>query len=375
MKTATHASVAILGLPISRVTMPQAVARIEEMIGSGESHQVATASLDFACNALKDQYLKRIGCECGMVLPEKAMVWLSRLLGNPVNSGVSAVELIPELARVSAARGYGIYLLGATDQTLRRTVEVLGKRHPGVRIVGTASPENQPVHEMDNDDLLEKIEAAQPDILLVALDSPKQEVWIHRHRHRLKVPVSIGVGRALEEVAGDRSAPRFRMSLTAAMDMACMLARLPLAMLANHLQPDERIQGRLKVEVQGTVRIVGTPAKVSGEICRSLIAEARAASAAGQTMVVDMSSTIRIEADGLGGLLEVRRILLSEGLWIWLAGMSNPVRRVLQFADMSDLFRIAASTSEAIRFTSAAPGSRAGGLGQQGVRPRVARAG
>jgi N-acetylglucosaminyldiphosphoundecaprenol N-acetyl-beta-D-mannosaminyltransferase len=147
-------------------------------------------------------------------------------------------------------------------------------------------------------------------------------------------------------------------------------------MLASHLQPDERRQGKLKVEVEGTVRVVATPPKVSGEICRSLVLEARAASAAGQTLVVDMSATIRIEADGLGGLLEIRRILLSEGLWIWLAGMSNPVRRVLQFADMSDLFRIAASTAEAIRFTTVAGalGSRASGARQKVSGAHVARA-
>ena len=71
-------------------------------------------------------------------------------------------------------------------------------------------------------------------------------------------------------------------------------------------------------------------------------------------MVIDMSATIRVEADGLGGLLEARRILLGGGLWIWLAGMSNPVRRVLQFSAMADLFRIAATPAEAIRFTSVA---------------------
>ena len=54
------------------------------------------------------------------------------------------------------------------------------------------------------------------------------------------------------------------------------------------------------------------------------------------------------------GLLEARRVLLAAGLWIWLTGMSNPVRRVLQFSAMSDLFRIAGTTSEAIQYTRSA---------------------
>ncbi len=107
------------------------------------------------------------------------------------------------------------------------------------------------------------------------------------------------------------------------------------------------------MQVKDSVRVIATPAKLSGEACHWLVREAKCAVLAGQPMVVDMTATIRVEADGLGGLLEARRILLAEGLWIWLAGMSNPVRRVLQFSAMSDLFRIAATAAEAVHFTEA----------------------
>jgi N-acetylglucosaminyldiphosphoundecaprenol N-acetyl-beta-D-mannosaminyltransferase len=140
-------------------------------------------------------------------------------------------------------------------------------------------------------------------------------------------------------------------------DAAALLVHLPLGLAANRLQPEERRQGRLNVQVQGSVRVIATPAKLSGDVCRWLAREAKSSAGAGQSMVVDMSATIRVEADGLGGLLEARRILLADGLWIWLAGMSNPVRRVLQFSAMSDLFRIAATAAEAVHFTLAAQSS------------------
>ena len=107
----------------------------------------------------------------------------------------------------------------------------------------------------------------------------------------------------------------------------------------------------MKVDVHGTVRVIATPAKLNGSVSTWLASEAKLAAAAGQTLVVDMSATIRAEADGLGGLLEARRILLAQGLWIWLTGMSNPVRRVLQFSAMADLFRIAATAAEAMQYT------------------------
>jgi N-acetylglucosaminyldiphosphoundecaprenol N-acetyl-beta-D-mannosaminyltransferase len=366
-------TVALFGLPITNVTMAQAVARVEEQILSGKTHQIATANLDFARNSLQDQYLHQIICECSMVLPDGApMLWASTLFRTRLRERVTGVDLIPELARLSAERGYGIYLLGSTEESSRRAMEALEERFPGVRIVGRSSPQTQPLHAMDNERLLRSIEEARPDVLLVAFGNPKQEIWIHRHRDRLKVPVAIGIGGALDIIGGQlRRAPKwmqklqlewfyrmvqepFRLIPRYAKDAAALIAHLPLGVAANRLQPGERRQGRLKVDVEGTVRVVATPSKLSGDVCNWLAKEAKAAVAAGQTMVVDMSSTIRVEADGLGGLLEARRILLNEGLWIWLAGMSNPVRRVLQFSAMSDLFRIAASTTEAIRFTSVA---------------------
>lgn len=364
-------TVALFGIPITNVTMAQAVARVEEHILSGQTHQIATANLDFARNALKDQYLQRIICECSMVLPDGApMLWASSMFGTPLKQRVTGVDLIPELARLSAQRGYGIYLLGSSEESSQAAAAVLEQRFPWLRIVGRHCPPVAALHEMDNEEILRRIAAAKPDILLVAFGNPKQEIWIHRHRDRLQVPVAIGIGGALDMIAGSlKRAPKWVQKLQLewafrmvqeprrllpryAKDAAALIVHLPLGLAANRLQPEERRQGRLKVDVQGSVRVIATPAKLSGDSCVWLAREAKSAAAAGQAMVIDLSQTIRVEADGLGGLLEARRILLAHGLWIWLAGMSNPVRRVLQFSAMADLFRIAVTPTEAIHFTS-----------------------
>lgn len=402
MRNKTPGTVALFGLPITNVTMAQAVARVEEHILSGGMHQIATANLDFARNSLRDQYLQRIICDCSMVLPDGApMLWASTLFGTPLKERVTGVDLIPELAKLSAERGYGIFLLGSSEDSSRRAVAALEQRYPGVRIVGRVCPEVAPLHEMDSERLLREIEAANPAILLVAFGNPKQEIWIHRYRNRLKVPVAIGIGGALDMIGGSlKRAPKWvqklhlewvfrlaqepmRLLPRYARDAAALATHLPMGLAANRLQPEERRHGRLRVEVEGSVRVIATPAKLSGDVCGWLAREAKAAVQAGQTMVVDMSATVRVEADGLGGLLEARRILLNDGLWIWLAGMSNPVRRVLQFSAMSDLFRIATSPAEAIRFTVAAqsaaphlnePMPAMGVRGQSGGNSSIARA-
>ena len=158
--------------------MLQAVSRIEEQILSGRTHQIATANLDFARNSLRDQYLQRVICECSMVLPDGApIVWASSLFGAPLQQRVTGVDLIPELARLSAQRGYGIYLLGSSEESSEKAVQVLEAMHPGVNIVGRHSPATAPLHEMNSEDILRRIELCNPAILLVAFGNPKQEIW------------------------------------------------------------------------------------------------------------------------------------------------------------------------------------------------------
>jgi N-acetylglucosaminyldiphosphoundecaprenol N-acetyl-beta-D-mannosaminyltransferase len=93
---------------------------------------------------------------------------------------------------------------------------------------------------------------------------------------------------------------------------------------------------------------------MGGRAAALLVQQARAAARAGETLVVDMKATLRVEAEGIGGLLEARRVMLDQGLWIWLTAMSNPVRRVLQFSAVADLFRVALTPSAAIQATRGA---------------------
>jgi N-acetylglucosaminyldiphosphoundecaprenol N-acetyl-beta-D-mannosaminyltransferase len=366
-------TVALFGMPITNVDMNDAVERVEEYILSGRMHQIATANLDFARNSLRDPYLKRIIAECSMVLPDGApMLWASRVLSAPLRERVTGVDLIPELAKLSARRGYGIYFLGSSEHSSLAAATVLQERFPGMKVVGRYCPPLSPLHEMDHEDLLCRIAEAKPQIVLVGFGNPKQEIWIHRHKDRLPPAVFIGIGGSLDMIAGKlRRAPRwvqglhlewmFRMSQEPtrllpryARDAVALFKHLPLGFAANRLQPFERRQRGSAVDVHMGFRVFATPGKMGGRAAALVVQQARAASRSGETLIIDMKATLRVEAEGVGGLLEARRVMLDEGRWIWLTAMSNPVRRVLQFSAVADLFRVALTPSAAIQATRSA---------------------
>jgi N-acetylglucosaminyldiphosphoundecaprenol N-acetyl-beta-D-mannosaminyltransferase len=389
MNMMANDTIALFGMPITNVGMEDAVSRVQEYILSGKTHQIATANLDFARNSLRDPYLHRIICECSMVLPDGApMLWASRMFGSPLRERVTGVDLVPQLAGLSAERGYGIYLLGSSEESSKAACEVLQRRYPGVRIVGRYCPPVAPLHEMNHEEIIGKIREAKPQIVLVGFGNPKQEIWIHRHKDRLPAAVLIGIGGSLDMLAGSlRRAPKWvrtmqmewmyrmlqepkRLLPRYMKDALALFTHLPMGLAANRMQPGERRQRGSAVDVRLGVRVFKTPGKMGGRAAAVLVQEAKSAAKAGETLVVDMSATLRVEAEGIGGLLEARRVLLDEGLWIWLTAMSNPVRRVLQFSAVADLFRVAQTPAAAIQFTRSSQSGLRSSLAEPMARPK-----
>ena len=362
-----HNTVALFGLPITNVNMEQAIKRIDGYILSGKVHQIATANLDFARNALVDPYLQNIICECSMVLPDGApMLWASKMFGVPLQERVTGVDLVPALARLAADRGYSLYFLGSSEESSSTAVNSLLERFPKLNIVGRSCPPVATLAEMDNEKMLTEIQVAKPNIIFIGFGNPKQEIWIHRHKDRLPPSVVIGIGGALDMIAGKlHRAPRWIQSLQMEWmfrmaqepgrlmprylrDAKALLRHLPRGLMANRMQPFERRQRGSVVEIIMGARVVATPGKIGDRASALILAEAKIAAAGGQTLVVDMSATLRIEAEGIGGLLDARRVMNDAGLSMWLSAISTPVIRVLQFSAVGDLFGIAPTPMAAI---------------------------
>jgi N-acetylglucosaminyldiphosphoundecaprenol N-acetyl-beta-D-mannosaminyltransferase len=135
------------------------------------------------------------------------LVWGARLLDVPLKGRVTGADLVPLLAERAAQKGYSIYFLGAAPGVAVAAADILQLRYPGLKVAGVYSPPVQPVLDMAGP-MLEAIQAARPDILLVAFGNPKQEKWIGMYKRQLGVPVMMGVGGTLDFIAGlTRRAP------------------------------------------------------------------------------------------------------------------------------------------------------------------------
>src|SRR5215216_5473887 len=101
--------VTILGVPFDSVTLGDALVRIEGMIASRRPHYIVTANVDFVVQAHEDIELHRILLEADLVLCDgQPLVWISRWVGKPLPERVAGSDLVPELIRLAANKGYRI---------------------------------------------------------------------------------------------------------------------------------------------------------------------------------------------------------------------------------------------------------------------------
>lgn len=140
------------------------------------------------------------------------VVWAARLVGRPVPEKVPGSDLTPGLfAAVPPDQTLRVFLLGAGPGVADKAAFTIQQRWPAVQVVGTYSPPMGFEKESaENAAILQRIDVAQPDVLVVGLGAPKQELWVHAHRHRLAAKVALCVGATIDFLAGEKPrAPRW----------------------------------------------------------------------------------------------------------------------------------------------------------------------
>jgi N-acetylglucosaminyldiphosphoundecaprenol N-acetyl-beta-D-mannosaminyltransferase len=207
--------VTLFGMQIDRVRMPEAVARLRAWIAADETacRYVVTPNVDHAVMFHERSDLRAAYSGASLVLADGFPVVLaSRLLGRSLPERVAGSDLAPALFEgTTDGPGLSVYLLGAAKGVGERAAARIAERWPNVQVVGTYSPPLGFEHDpRENDAIVERINAVRPDVLVVGLGAPKQELWIARHRERLQAKTALCIGATIDFLAGEKArAPRW----------------------------------------------------------------------------------------------------------------------------------------------------------------------
>jgi N-acetylglucosaminyldiphosphoundecaprenol N-acetyl-beta-D-mannosaminyltransferase len=197
---------------------------------------VVTPNVDHTVLVQTNAELRAAYGDAGMVLADGwPVVAASRLLRRPLPERVAGSDLAPALFKAAQQdeRPLRVFLLGAAPGVGERAAKNIQSRWPVVRVVGVYSP---PMgferDERQNQATVLRIREAAPEVLIVGLGAPKQELWVHRHRSQIAAPVALCVGATIDFLAGEKKrAPR-------------LLRRLGLEWLHRMLSEPRRLTSR-----------------------------------------------------------------------------------------------------------------------------------
>lgn len=209
-------AIRLMGVRIHAVTQQEAIDHILDELDAGRGGWVITPNLDHLRRACRDATYRELLEEGDLVLADgMPLVWASRLQGTPLPHRVAGSTLVGLLADAAAARGRSLYLLGGAPGAAEAAAEALRGRNPQLRIVGTHCPAiGFERDEQQMKILQDQLRLAQPDIVYVALGSPKQERLIRQVRGDLPGAWWLGVGISLSFLGGQvRRAPRWAQKI------------------------------------------------------------------------------------------------------------------------------------------------------------------
>ena len=196
--------VVLAGVRLHAITEIQCVAHVIQCLELNRGGWIATANLDHMRRLRHSAEFRRVYSGTSVVVADgMPLVWASKLQGTPLPERVAGSDLIHSLSAGAAAQQRSVFFLGGDQGSADAAAQQLTKDHPSLRVAGTYCPsmgfENDPAQM---EELRRVVKKSQPDIVFVALGSPKQELLIGQINSMLPQSWWIGVGISFSFVCG-----------------------------------------------------------------------------------------------------------------------------------------------------------------------------
>ncbi|MDO9582610.1 MAG: WecB/TagA/CpsF family glycosyltransferase [Desulfomicrobium sp.] len=169
---------------------------------AGQSRVVCVCNVHSVVTAKKDRALRAAIEEADIATPDgMPLVWVLRQRGFSEQERINGPDLMWRVLSAAETQGVRVFFYGATEKSLQRLCRNVRDAFPNLPIAGSYSPPFRVLTEAEQSEEVERINAAEAQVVFVGLGCPKQEVWMHHNKGRIKA-VMLGVGAAFDFHAG-----------------------------------------------------------------------------------------------------------------------------------------------------------------------------
>ncbi len=194
----------VLGIGVDPMTIDELNAEVSRLARREGCSVVLNANVHCLNLLQKDEELRGF-FECAdVVFCDGAGVMLgARLLGRRIPERITYADWVWMLANLAGTEGLSMFLLGARPGVAEQAARRLKERHPELKIAGVLDGYfDHRANSPENELVIQRINAASPDILLLGLGMPLQERWLMANRERLNVRVVLTGGAVFDYASG-----------------------------------------------------------------------------------------------------------------------------------------------------------------------------
>lgn len=192
----------VLGIPVARLDLAGVLARVQQVIRSPDRARLRLAYVNaHSCNLFfEDPAYRRALAQADLIYLDgngpRLAAWLA---GDRLPPRMTGADWIHDLCALAERDGFRLYFLGAHPGVAEEAAARLRRAYPGLQILGAR---HGFFTTEDEARLLDELRRTRPDILLLAMSSPRQEIWMARSGPELDIPIIWAAGGVLEYASG-----------------------------------------------------------------------------------------------------------------------------------------------------------------------------
>ncbi len=193
----------ILRIKFDLIAYKTVMETIQRWRANGEFHYVTITNPYSVILCHRDEQMREATAGAGLTVPDGiGIIIAAHLLGYKNNGRVTGPTLMLKLCDWGRKYGYRHYFYGGAEGVANRLAERFSEKYPYLQVAGSYSPPFTLLSEKEDQAIVEKINATNPDIVWVGLGTLKQEAWMAKHLGKIKATAMIGVGQAFDIHSG-----------------------------------------------------------------------------------------------------------------------------------------------------------------------------
>lgn len=192
---------------IDNLTTQEALSCIDSMIAEKKKGYIVTPNVDHIVMLEQSEAFQKAYSNASLVLVDGTpLMWAAKYYKEPFKEKICGPDFTSEVLSHAERSDQSVFFLGGLGETSELAFKNAKKKWPNLKIVGYCSPAMGFLDDKSLvDECLWSVNAANPNILILGLGSPKQEFFALEFLDQLDVNVILCVGAAIDFIAGTAS--------------------------------------------------------------------------------------------------------------------------------------------------------------------------